>query len=74
MAANPKLLYGELAVTDITLRDMFAAAALTAIGPKMVTTNDFGRGGVPRQAEYHGQGIAQIAYGIADAMLAEREK
>lgn len=44
--------------TDVTLRDLFAAAALLVSGSR-------GLGPVI---------LAQDAYGLADAMLAEREK
>ena len=59
---NPPLLVG-VATTQITLRDLFAAAALSG----MNLPHDYSRG-------IHNSAAAERSYALADAMLAEREK
>jgi len=62
-------------VTEITLRDLFAAAALTGwiSGPCNGDTLDEYDGDQGAFAE-HQAAVAKAVYGYADAMLAERSK
>jgi hypothetical protein len=71
MTDNPKLFHRERSfmegpleiTTDITLRDLFAAAALTGI----IAACD-----EPLGSSYEPKMVSSDAYAVADAMLKER--
>ncbi len=66
--AFPQVTNAQYGYTGLSLRDYFAAAAL----PLAATA---GLNDTPRpQGMTAGQHVAQIAYAIADRMLAERAK
>jgi hypothetical protein len=63
------------AVTDITLRDVFAGMAMQAIrsDDKMMRTFSESRRSEPRGEPIRDQ-VAALAYGYADALLRAREE
>jgi hypothetical protein len=68
----PQSAWGMEPKTGMTLRDWFAGQAMQGMAAEMV------KGGYPRQDIIAGVPeqnlIAEVAFGIADAMLAERAK
>ncbi len=60
---------GEFALAGMSLRDYFAAKAMTAL-IDVESTADLGQG----RCTFDHSVVAREAYQIADAMLAEREK